>query len=344
MGLHHHLMLLHQCRCVLPASMALARTLSHSYASSSAAAAAVVPGLLGGKPSSRCVKESWECWTLLRNFKLDGLERGFATRRFARVEKSRAALAAVEFSESIGTHLTDHTAQPGDGVDKGLKSMLGSNIVITAGAEVGRLALIKSADFIKSSSKESECPHEGHPEFALVGRSNVGKSSLINALVHRKELAQTSKKPGKTQLINHYLINKTWYLVDLPGYGYAKAPTAIRTDWNEFTKGYFLKRQTLVSVLLLVDSSIEPQQIDLDCVGWLGRNKIPVTIVFTKCDRKKKKKNGGRKPEENIKDFLDRIKPLYAETPPWIMTSSETNQGKEELLRHIAQLRILWAS
>lgn len=274
----------------------------------------------------------------------DDFHRSFASgsRRFTRVEKSRAVLSEVGYTEETDVQLTEQNAQPGD---QGLKCMPGSNIVITAGAsDVGRLAIVKSADFIKSSSKESECPGEGYPEIALVGRSNVGKSSLINSLVRRKELAQTSKKPGKTQLINHYLINKKWYLVDLPGYGFAKAPTAIRTDWNEFTKDYFLKRETLVCVLLLVDSSIDPQQIDIDCIDWLGRNKVPLTIVFTKCDRKKKKKNGGRKPEENIKDFLERLKPLFAETPPWVMTSSETNQGREELLRHIAQLRIFWAS
>jgi hypothetical protein len=122
--------------------------------------------------------------------------RSFASRRFSRVERSRAVLAEVGYTEEADVELTDQSAQPGDGADKGLKSMPGSNIVITAGADVGRLAIVKSAEFIKSSSKESECPGEGFPEFALVGRSNVGKSSLINSLVRRKELAQTSKKPG----------------------------------------------------------------------------------------------------------------------------------------------------
>ncbi|KAJ7558659.1 hypothetical protein O6H91_04G050300 [Diphasiastrum complanatum] len=226
---------------------------------------------------------------------------------------------------------------------KNVRLLPGSNILV--GPEISaRIAQIKQAEFIKSSSHESECPKDGLPEFAVVGRSNVGKSSLVNALVHRKELAQTSKRPGKTQLINHYLINKTWYLVDLPGYGFAKAPTEIRTDWNKFTKSYFLRRKSLVAVLLLVDASIPPLQIDLDCASWLGQNQIPVSLVFTKCDKKKKKKNGGRKPEENVNDFQEQLKFSYKETPPYIMTSSVTNQGRDELLLHIAQLKSYWNS
>ncbi|XP_024371218.1 uncharacterized protein [Physcomitrium patens] len=342
MALHHPLLLLPRCRCATPGSVDASRTLSHSHASSSAVSAVVVSGLVLGEPKSRCVEGTWKRGNTLRGFGFDEFGKGFTSRRFMREVSLRATLAEVGVVNT-NVQLTDESAEPGDEADEGLKPMPGSNIVLTAGADVGRLALVKSAEFIKSSSKESECPSEGYPEFALVGRSNVGKSSLINSLVLRKELAQTSKKPGKTQLINHFLINKKWYLVDLPGYGFAKAPTAVRTDWNEFTKDYFLQRETLACVLLLVDASIEPQQIDLDCVDWLGRNKIPVTIVFTKCDRKKKKKNGGRKPQENIEDFLDRLKPLYDEIPPWVMTSSATNQGREELLRHIAQLRIFWA-
>ncbi|KAH9300612.1 hypothetical protein KI387_012195, partial [Taxus chinensis] len=150
------------------------------------------------------------------------------------------------------------------------KRMQGSNIVLSPYA---KSAQIKQAEFIKSSSTVEECPTNGYPEFALVGRSNVGKSSLVNALVRRKQLAMTSKKPGKTQLINHFLINDSWYLVDLPGYGYAVAPHAVRTDWNEFTKDYFLNRKTLVCVMLLIDASIPAKQIDIDCATWLGQNK-----------------------------------------------------------------------
>lgn len=193
--LHHRLLLLPQCRCALPASMALSRTLSHTHASSSSVQS-VPPSL---KANLRYGLESWGRGTTLRGLGLgfDDFQRSFASRRFSRVEKARAVLSEVGYTEETDLQLTDPSAQPGDGVDKGLKSMPGSNIVITAGADVGRLALVKSADFIKSSSKESECPGEGYPEIALVGRSNVGKSSLINSLVRRKELAQTSKKPGQ---------------------------------------------------------------------------------------------------------------------------------------------------
>ncbi|XP_010245164.1 PREDICTED: GTP-binding protein At2g22870 isoform X2 [Nelumbo nucifera] len=145
----------------------------------------------------------------------------------------------------------------------------GSNIVL--GPYAGH-AQIKEVQFVKSSGKAKDCPKDDRPEFAMLGRSNVGKSSLINALVRMKEVALTSKKPGKTQLINHFLVNRSWYIVDLPGYGFANAPESARMDWSSFTKGYFLNRDTLVSVLLLIDASIPPQKIDLDCANWLGRN------------------------------------------------------------------------
>eukprot|EP01018_Ginkgo_biloba_P001884 Gb_20375 [translate_table: standard] len=219
------------------------------------------------------------------------------------------------------------------------KKLQGSNIVLSTYAHD---AQIKQAEFIKSSTNVEECPMDGYPEFALVGRSNVGKSSLVNSLVRRKQLAMTSKKPGKTQVINHFLINDSWYLVDLPGYGYAIAPQSVRTDWNSFTKDYFLHRKSLVCVLLLIDASIPAKQIDIDCATWLGQNEIPMTFVFTKCDKRKKRKNGGKRPEENINDFQNLIRESYREIPPWIMTSSVTNQGRDEILLHIAQLRNYW--
>ncbi|XP_051145257.1 GTP-binding protein At2g22870 isoform X2 [Andrographis paniculata] len=147
----------------------------------------------------------------------------------------------------------------------------GSNIVI--GPYAGD-AKIKEVDFVKSSNRPKDCPKDDRPEFAMLGRSNVGKSSLINCLARKKEVALTSKKPGKTQFINHYLVNKSWYIVDLPGYGFANAPDAARMDWSSFTKGYFLNRESLVSVLLLVDASVPPQKIDIDCANWLGRNNV----------------------------------------------------------------------
>ncbi|XP_073135382.1 GTP-binding protein At2g22870-like [Henckelia pumila] len=213
----------------------------------------------------------------------------------------------------------------------------GSNIVI--GPYAGD-AKVKEVDFVKSSSRAKDCPKDDRPEFAMLGRSNVGKSSLINFLVRKKDVALTSKKPGKTQLINHFLINKSWYIVDLPGYGFANAPESARMDWSSFTKGYFLNRETLVSVLLLVDASVPPQKIDLDCANWLGRNNIPMTFVFTKCDKMKGGK--GRKPDENIRDFQELIRENYRIHPPWIMTSSVTGLGRDELLLHMSQLRNYW--
>ncbi|CAI7747851.1 unnamed protein product [Closterium sp. NIES-54] len=248
------------------------------------------------------------------------------------------------------------------------------SLVLPPGRQAPR---VKSAVFVKSSSSVAQCPKDTKiPEFAVIGRSNVGKSSLINMLTNHKGLAQTSKKPGKTQLINHFLINDSWYLVDLPGYGYAVAPNAIRTEWNAFTKAYFTSRTNLLTVLLLVDATIPPQAIDVECADWLGRNKIPLTVVFTKCDRQKKaRRNGvdpslcllphprllslqipltvvftkcdrqkkarrkGRPPAVNAALFRAELAECYAELPPWVMTSAVTSEGKDALLSHIAQLR-----
>ncbi|XP_004501191.1 GTP-binding protein At2g22870 [Cicer arietinum] len=215
----------------------------------------------------------------------------------------------------------------------------GSNILLSNYAND---AQIIQADFVKSSVRTEDCPSDGLPEFALVGRSNVGKSSLLNSIVRRKKLALTSKKPGKTQLINHFRVNDSWYLVDLPGYGYASAPQELRMDWAKFTKDYFLNRSTLVSVFLLIDASIPAKKIDLEYAGWLGQNQIPMTLIFTKCDKRKKKKNGGKRPEDNVNDFQDLIRGSFETVPPWIMTSNVTHQGRDEILLHMAQLRNYW--
>eukprot|EP00262_Sarcandra_glabra_P013032 TRINITY_DN3517_c0_g1_i1.p1 TRINITY_DN3517_c0_g1~~TRINITY_DN3517_c0_g1_i1.p1 ORF type:complete len:317 (-),score=47.23 TRINITY_DN3517_c0_g1_i1:190-1140(-) len=215
----------------------------------------------------------------------------------------------------------------------------GSNIVLS---NYARDAQIAQAEFVKSSTKSKDCPADGLPEFALVGRSNVGKSSLLNSIVRRKRLALTSKKPGKTQCINHFRINDSWYLVDLPGYGYAAAPREIRTDWNQFTKDYFLDRATLVSVFLLIDASIPAKKIDIEYASWLGQNQIPMTLVFTKCDKRKKERKGGRRPEENVEEFQNLIRESFDSVPPWVMTSSVTHQGRDEMLLHMAQLRNYW--
>ncbi|KAL3011107.1 hypothetical protein AAZX31_07G181500 [Glycine max] len=204
----------------------------------------------------------------------------------------------------------------------------GSNIAV--GPYAGD-SHIKDVQFVKSSARARDCPKDNRPEFAVLGRSNVGKSSLINSLVRKKEIALTSKKPGKTQLINHFLVNKSCF---------AKAPEAAKTDWSSFTKGYFLNKSTLVAVLLLIDASVPPQKIDLDCANWLGRNNIPITFVFTKCDKMKVAK--GKRPDENIRDFQELIRQNYKQHPPWIMTSSATGMGRDELLLHMSQLRNYW--
>ncbi|CAH9108452.1 unnamed protein product [Cuscuta europaea] len=214
-----------------------------------------------------------------------------------------------------------------------------SNIVIGPYAGDSK---INSVEFVKSSNKVKDCPKDNRPEFAMLGRSNVGKSSLINALVRKKEVALTSKKPGKTQLINHFLVNKSWYIVDLPGYGFANASASAKMDWSSFTKGYFLNRDTLVSVLLLIDASVPTQKIDLDCANWLGRNKIPMTFVFTKCDKMKGGK--AKPPDENIREFQEFLRQNYKYIPPWIATSSVSGLGRDELLLHMSQLRNFWDS
>ncbi|CAN6540080.1 unnamed protein product [Malus baccata var. baccata] len=176
----------------------------------------------------------------------------------------------------------------------------GSNILLS---KYARNAQVDQAEFVKSSVRTEDCPSDGLPEFALVGRSNVGKSSLLNSLVRRKRLALTSKKPGKTQCINHFRINDSWFLVDLPGYGYAAAPQELRTDWVKFTKDYFLNRSTLVSVFLLIDASIPAKKIDLEYASWLGQNQIPMTMIFTKCDKRKKRGMEGRKLKRMCRIF-----------------------------------------
>lgn len=195
---------------------------------------------------------------------------------------------------------------------------------------------VKTAEFIKSSVSVKDCPKAGHPEFAVIGRSNVGKSSLINLLTGRKALAMVSKTPGKTRCINHFLINNNWYLVDLPGYGYAKQSKESVLSWNKFTREYFVERDTLVAVLLLVDASIPPMPLDIACADWLGDAEIPYSVVFTKVDKKKK---GCPAVEENIEAFQKELLKNWEELPPMLATSSRAGSGKAELLAHIAQLR-----
>ena len=190
--------------------------------------------------------------------------------------------------------------------------------------------LIKSAEYTISSARVDQCPAGELPEFAFIGRSNVGKSSLINMLTGREHLAKTSATPGKTILINHFLINKEWFLVDLPGYGYAKRGMKQRDELQRMITGYILRREQMMNLFLLIDARHEPQRIDLEFIEWLGENGIPFSIVFTKADKLSKGKLAA-----NIKHYLSELEKQWEELPPHFITSSETKQGKEEVLSYI---------
>ena len=190
--------------------------------------------------------------------------------------------------------------------------------------------VIKSAEFVISNSQVSKCPTTGLPEYAFIGRSNVGKSSLINMLTARKGLAMTSQKPGKTQLINHFIINGAWYLVDLPGYGYARLSKDGREKLKTMIEDYTLERKELVCLFVLVDSRHEPQKIDLEFIQWLGEEGVPFALVFTKADKLTK----GRLAA-NLKAYKARLLEEWEELPPIFVTSSEQQLGRDELLSYI---------
>ncbi len=192
---------------------------------------------------------------------------------------------------------------------------------------------VKQARFVVSNSSVAKCPKPDRPEYAFIGRSNVGKSSLINMLVNSKSMAKTSARPGKTQLINHFLINESWYLVDLPGYGFAKAPKHERTKWEKFLREYILKRENLFCLFVLIDIRHEPQAVDLEFLEWLGLSEIPFAIVFTKSDK--------LKPEE-IQIYVDRYHATLLETwvtlPNSFITSAENFSGRTEILQFIDRI------
>ena len=189
---------------------------------------------------------------------------------------------------------------------------------------------IKSAEFIISNASVSKCPDTTLPEYAFIGRSNVGKSSLINMLTNHKKLSKTSATPGKTLLINHFLINKTWYLVDLPGYGYAKRGKKEQENLRQIISSYILHREQMTNLFVLIDSRHEPQKIDLEFIEWLGENGIPFSIVFTKADKSKP-----MQLKKNISVFLDTLAEQWEELPPHFVTSSENRTGREEVLDYI---------
>ncbi|MGB0194291.1 MAG: ribosome biogenesis GTP-binding protein YihA/YsxC [Schleiferiaceae bacterium] len=192
---------------------------------------------------------------------------------------------------------------------------------------------ITSADFVKSSSIIEECPKPTKNEFAFIGRSNVGKSSLINMLVQRKDLAKTSGRPGKTQLINHFEINEQWYLVDLPGYGYAKTSKTKRAEFQKMITNYIKNRENLINTFVLVDSRHDPQKIDLEFMEWCGMEGIPFSIVFTKID-----KLGSSALMKQIARYKKKLLLQWEALPPVFMTSAEGKSGREEVLRYIDEL------
>lgn len=192
--------------------------------------------------------------------------------------------------------------------------------------------IIKDAHFVCSNTKFDKLPKDNIPEYAFIGRSNVGKSSLINALVQRKGLAKTSSTPGKTISINHFMVNNQWYLVDLPGYGYAQRSKKSREEWRVMLANYISRRRNLLYTFVLVDSRIEPQNSDIGFMEWLGENLVPFCIVFTKADKLSK-----TELTTNVEAYKKRLREDWEELPPLFVTSSETRQGREEILDFIEQ-------
>lgn len=193
---------------------------------------------------------------------------------------------------------------------------------------------IHLADFVGSYPKVPLCPTDQRAEFAFIGRSNVGKSSLINMLCGRKSLAHVSNKPGKTQLLNYYLINEEWYLVDLPGYGYAKRSKKERRGFGKMINGYFLERTEMLCAFVLLDSNIPPQDIDVEFINWLGENGIPFVLVYTKTDRLKK-----RELEDNLDRIRTKLLEYWTHLPQEFITSARTGDGREEVLSFIANTK-----
>lgn len=193
--------------------------------------------------------------------------------------------------------------------------------------------IVKNAKFIASNTSVGKCPADGKPEYAFIGRSNVGKSSLINTLTLQKGLAKTSSTPGKTVCINHFLVNDSWYIVDLPGYGYAKCSKEGREKIRKVIEGYILQREEMTLLFVLIDCRHTPQKVDMEFMEWLGENSIPFAIIFTKADKLGKEKLAG-----NIKNYKKELLKSWEELPPIYVTSSEDNRGREELLDYISEI------
>lgn len=193
--------------------------------------------------------------------------------------------------------------------------------------------MIKKASFVISNNNPGKCPNPDRAEVAFIGRSNVGKSSLINMITATTNLAKTSAKPGKTQLINHFMIDDRWFLVDLPGYGFAKVNKKVKDGWQAMISTYLTKRENLCGVFILIDSRLEPQLIDLEFLGWCGSEGVPLALVFTKADKQSKGKT-----DVNVKAFLKKTKEIFEEEPDYFVTSAENSSGKAELVQFIEEL------
>lgn len=193
--------------------------------------------------------------------------------------------------------------------------------------------IITKSEFSVSSPNIQLCPKDTKPEYAFIGRSNVGKSSLINTLCNHKNLAKTSATPGKTLLINHFIINNEWYLVDLPGYGFAKRSKTVQQKLEQMITSYILQREQLVNVFVLIDIRHEPQAIDIDFINWLGQSSIPFSIVFTKAD-----KLSSSKVTPTAAAYMDKLKETWDELPPYFISSSETKRGRDEILDYIENI------
>lgn len=192
---------------------------------------------------------------------------------------------------------------------------------------------IKTAQYLMSNDDFRKCPKPDMPEFAFIGRSNVGKSSLINMLTSNSKLAKTSASPGKTQKINHFVINSSWYLVDLPGYGYAKVSKSQREVFRKMIEGYILNRQNLVNLFVLVDSRLEPQEIDVEFINWLGANRVPFTIIFTKAD-----KIGPNVLASKVDAYKEHLLQTWESLPDMLVSSAVSKMGQEEILDYIQNI------
>lgn len=192
---------------------------------------------------------------------------------------------------------------------------------------------IKKSEFSISSPSVQMCPKDTKPEYAFIGRSNVGKSSLINMLCNHKNLAKTSATPGKTLLINHFIINDAWYLVDLPGYGYAKRSKSVQKKLEQMISSYILQREQLVNVFVLIDIRHAPQKIDIEFINWLGQSNVPFSIIFTKAD-----KLSQSKVRPAVDSYMETLKETWEELPPFFISSSENKTGREEILKYIEDI------